>query len=59
MRTDPLTDHAAQVLARMKFRQEEDRAEARVMRAAAASARRDDRALFLPPFSTVRVYQET
>jgi hypothetical protein len=59
MRTDPLTDHAAQVLARMKIRKEEDRAEGAVMRAGVASvSRADDRRMFFPPFAIVRDYQE-
>jgi hypothetical protein len=47
MRTDPLTDHAAQVLARMKIRKEEDRAEGAVMRASVA------------PVSRVTDYEQT
>jgi hypothetical protein len=60
MRTDPLTDHAAQVLARMKIRKEEDRRESVVMRASVAPvSRADDRRMFYPPFAIVRDYQRS
>ena len=55
MRTDPLTSHAAQVLARMRQQKRDDRAEAHALRLAIAPV---TRATFYPPLSTVRVYQE-
>jgi len=42
MKTDPLTSHAAQVLARMKQQKRDDRADARVLRFTVAA----DRALW-------------
>ena len=40
MRTDPLTDHAAQVIARQKQQQDIDRAEARALRLTVTPAQR-------------------